>query len=152
MSLVKTEEINDAVIEKSKADTELVQCCDKHVLINPTISINNRNTVSYMDLLDLNSDIELQQMRILAGEQEKAIANLQQENLFLRTQVTKLNDLLEQLSTSLRNLGTRNDIRIKVENASNLTFKKWYSRPKVVLTGSAIAILFSIYLRYKIKS
>lgn len=104
-----------------------------------------------MFVSDINSGIKLHQLRLSLKEKTDLILTLERENTFLKEQVRSLNNLLDQLSISARNQATKNDIRIKVENTSSLSFKKWYRRPKVVLTGSAIAVLFSIYLRYKIK-
>lgn len=83
-------------------------------------------------------------------EKNHLVSSLEKEKIFLKEQVTVLNALLDQLSISMSKLTTQNNIRIHVENSSNLTVKKWYKRPKVVLSASAIAVLFSVYLKYKI--
>lgn len=91
-------------------------------------------------------------MNNLLKHKEHIITNLEKENLFLKEQLRAFGSLVDQLTTTNRLSATKNDIRIMVENSSHSPYLRWWRKPRIILSGSFIVLLFSIYLRYKIKN
>ncbi|XP_030760621.1 uncharacterized protein LOC115885752 isoform X2 [Sitophilus oryzae] len=97
MSLVEVGPLDIATINE-----KVVQCCDKHILVDSKIIRREGENISYINIQSFNPEAELAHRNDIIRHKDHLISSLEKENLFLKEQLRALNCLVDQVTAANR--------------------------------------------------